>query len=199
MNLIERFHRRVAERRVRVLSTHLGSLMPVGSRVLDIGCGDGLLASLIMQEHPGVHIIGADVLVREKTYISVERFDGQQVPYKDDSFDVVLLVDVLHHAQQPLELLREAKRVANSAVVIKDHFREGLFAGATLRFMDWVGNARFGVALPHNYWSRREWDEAIEKVGLTPTVWKEQLGLYASPASLIFERSLHFIARLDLD
>ncbi|HKO96193.1 MAG TPA: class I SAM-dependent methyltransferase [Pyrinomonadaceae bacterium] len=198
MSVIERFHSRVAERRVRVLSNHLGSLMPAGSQVLDIGCGDGLLASLIMQDYPGVQIKGADVLVREKTHIPVECFDGAQVPHEDNSFDIAMLVDVLHHSEQPLDLLREAKRVARSAVVIKDHFREGLFAGSTLRFMDWVGNARFGVALPHNYWSRRQWHEAIEAVGLTPTVWKEKLGLYAPPANLIFERSLHFIVRLDL-
>ena len=199
MKFIERFHSNyIFDRRVRLLSSHLGSLMPARAQVLDVGCGNGLLAQLIMQNHPGVEIKGADVLVRDKTYIPVEWFDGRNVPYDDASFDVVMLVDVLHHTEQPMALLREARRVARSAVVIKDHLREGLFAGPTLRFMDWVGNAHFGVALPHNYWSRRQWQEAIETLGLIPTVWKEELGLYSRPASWVFERSLHFIACLDL-
>jgi hypothetical protein len=36
--------------------------------------------------------------------------------------------------------MREAARVANHSVVIKDHLLEGMFAGPTLHFMDWVGN-----------------------------------------------------------
>ena len=172
--------------------------MPSRAQVLDVGCGNGLLAHLIMQNHPGVEIKGADVLVRDETYIPVELFDGRNVPYDNASFDVVMFVDVLHHTEQPMALLREAKRVARHAVVIKDHFREGLFASSTLRFMDWVGNAHYGVALPHNYWSRPQWREAIETLGLKPTVWKEKIGLYSWPASWVFERSLHFIARLDL-
>ncbi len=50
----------------------------------------------------------------------------------------------------PARLLAEAKRVSRGGIVIKDHFREGVLADATLRFMDWVGNAQHGVVLPYN-------------------------------------------------
>jgi SAM-dependent methyltransferase len=107
-----------------------------------------------------------------------------------------MLVDVLHHAEDPLALLREAARVARTAVAIKDHLREGLAANATLRFMDWVGNGRFGVRLPYRYWTREEWREAFAETGLVVEHWNEKLALYAPPASLLFDRSLHFVARL---
>ena len=42
--------------------------------------------------------------------------------------------------------------MAARGIVLKDHTRNGLFSGSTLRFMDWVGNARHGVRLPYNYW-----------------------------------------------
>src|SRR5262249_30669359 len=148
-------------RRVRVLRDHFAQLLPADARVLDVGSGDGLLASLIGQMRPDLHISGIDVLVREHTHILVETFDGQSMPYADGSFDAVMFVDVLHHVTDPLVLLREALRVSRSCLVIKDHTRDGILAGPTLRFMDRVGNERHGVVLPYNYWPKRKWLEAF--------------------------------------
>jgi hypothetical protein len=92
--------------------------------------------------------------------------------------------------------LREALRVARHGVVIKDHLVEGPLAWPTLRFMDRVGNRRHGVALPHNYWTRSQWDGAFRELGLASSAWRGRLGLYPAPASLLFERSLHFLAYL---
>ena len=92
----------------------------------------------------------------------------------------------------------EARRVARKAVLIKDHTRDGLMAGPTLRFMDWGANAPHGVALPYNYWNEQQWRESFERIGLTPSVWRNRLGLYPPGVSWIFGRSLHFIARLDI-
>jgi SAM-dependent methyltransferase len=181
-----------------VLSDSLAEIIPPNARVLDVGCGDGLLDYLIMQKRPDIDLHGNDVLVRDKTYIPVGRFDGQVIPYPNASFDVVMLVDVLHHTADPMILLREAARVADKALVIKDHTRNGFLAGPTLRFMDWLGNARHGVALPYNYWPQEKWFEAFATLGLTIGAWEKKLSLYPRPANWLFERSLHFIARLNV-
>lgn len=199
MTLIERIHGGyVYHRRVRVLSDHLVELIPQGSRVLDVGCGDGLLAYLIMQKRPDIEMKGVDVLVRRQTHIPIDGLDGQVIPYRDGSFDVVIFVDVLHHTEDPMVPLREAVRVARKTIVIKDHTLNGLLAGSTLRLMDRVGNARRGVMLPYNYWPRQRWLQAFDTLGLTIGVWKKDLRLYPRPASWIFDRTLHFVARLDL-
>ena len=199
MSLIDNIHGEyIYTRRVDQLTSHLAEIIPSGARVLDIGCGDGLISHRIMQQRPDVQISGLDVLIRPKTHIPVDKFDGQVIPYEDDSFDAVMFVDVLHHTDDPRILLREAARVARQAVVIKDHTRDGLLADSTLRLMDYVGNARHGVVLPYNYWSRQEWLEALEQLGLTISEWKKDLHLYTRPASWFFDRSLHFVARLDI-
>jgi len=107
-----------------------------------------------------------------------------------------MFVDVLHHTDDPLILMREAKRVARTAIVIKDHLAEGALAVPTLRFMDWFGNAHHGVNLPYNYWPKDAWLAAFVEIDVTPVVWTEKLGLYPSPASWIFDRQLHFVTRL---
>ena len=163
---------------------------------MDVGCGDGLISSVLQQKRPDIRIQGVDVLPREKTHIPVEMFDGATLPFPSESFDVVLFSDVLHHTVEPRVLLREARRVASSYVLIKDHFREGLAANARLRFMDWVGNARFGVALPYNYWSEREWQAGWLEAGLRPKRLVTRLGLYPGPVDWVFGARLHFIAKL---
>jgi SAM-dependent methyltransferase len=187
--------RLVLNRRVSVLAGHLAEFLPANARVLDIGCGDGMIDRLMLAERPDATIEGIDVLVQPETQIPVQAFDGSTIPCGDHSFDVALFVDVLHHTKDPLALLTEAVRVS-PRIVIKDHFRDGLFAGMALRFMDWVGNAHRGVALPYNYWTRRQWLEAFDMLGLHLETLRESLGLYPVPASWLFERGLHFIACL---
>jgi ubiquinone/menaquinone biosynthesis C-methylase UbiE len=197
MNLLERLHSMgVHERRVRVLAHELVQLLPQGARLLDVGCGDGTLAVTIQKLRPDVTVEGVDVLVRPTTAIPVTRYDGRTLPFADDSFDAVMMVDVLHHADDAKLVLAEARRVARQVVLVKDHRRDGFLADETLRFMDWVGNARHGVSLPYNYWSERQWREAFAQLGLTVEVWRTSLGIYPWPASWLFDRSLHFVARL---
>lgn len=195
MSFLDVAHGRlVFGRRVRVLSDRLARLMPQGASVLDVGCGDGTIARLIGDRRPDLTLAGIDVLIRPRTAIPVLLFDGKTIPHPDDAFDVVMFVDVLHHADDPLPLLKEAARVARKAVVLKDHLCEGPFARETLRLMDWVGNARHGVALPYNYWSRTRWEDAFRSAHLTVQQWEGALALYPPPASWLFDRSLHFIA-----
>jgi SAM-dependent methyltransferase len=186
----------IFSRRTRVLADHLASLIPPGSRVLDVGCGDGTIDCLIKQKQPDIDIQGIDPLLRPNARIPVRAFDGEHIPYANRSFDVVMFVDVLHHTMDPLILLREAVRVAPT-VVIKDHFREGLFAQSTLRLMDWVGNARHGVALPYNYWDRKQWTQAFGDLGLLAER-EVSPALYPIPFAWVFGRNLHFVARLGL-
>jgi len=186
----------VHARRVRVLASHFTALIPARSRVLDVGCGDGTIDSLILQQSSGVSVEGIDVLVRPAAKIPVRPFDGIHIPYPDAHFDVVMLIDVLHHADDPRFLLQEASRVGKS-VLIKDVLRQGFLAFATLRFMDWVGNAHHGVALPYNFWSKAEWDAALDAVGLKRVETRGPLGLYPAPASWFFERDLHFLSRFE--
>jgi SAM-dependent methyltransferase len=182
---------------VRVLHKHLVELMPQGASVLDVGCGDGRLARLIQEARPDLSVSGIDVVARPQAHIPVQVFDGETIPAEEAGIDVILFVDVLHHTADPMVLLAEAARVARRAIVIKDHNRDGLFAGPTLRFMDYVGNAHHGVALPYNYWARERWHAAFETLGLVRRAWKERLELYPAFADWIFGRSLHFVASLE--
>ena len=186
----------VLERRVRILAKLIAQELPDSARVLDVGTGDGAIAAEIGRLRPDVAITGVDVLMRPTTQIPVVLFDGAHLPLEDGSVDVVIFVDVLHHTEQPIILLREAARVSRRHVVIKDHLKEGILAFATLRAMDWVGNYGHGVALPYNYLTLDEWRRLFRDAKLKPEHWTDRLQLYPFPAGLVLDRRLHFIARL---
>ena len=79
----------VHTRRVSVLYKTLAQFLPSDCSVVDIGCGDGLLAGSITQNRHDVKICGADVLVRSSAAIPVTKIDGLHLPWNDSSFDVV--------------------------------------------------------------------------------------------------------------
>jgi len=186
----------VHSRRVKVLTGHLATLVPLNARVLDIGCGDGQLARLLLDVRPDLKLQGIDVLVRAQTQIPVTAFDGTTLPFDDQSFDAVMFMDVLHHTTDPMNLLREARRVTSQNIIIKDHTVAGVIGRPLLHFMDWVGNARHGVASPGNYWTLPQWNQAFAELGLSPTVWKRELSLYPWWANWLFGHQLHFMTAL---
>jgi SAM-dependent methyltransferase len=195
--LISKLHAKgIFPRRRRVLVERIAALIPEASTVLDVGTGDGSIAAAIQRAAHGSSITGIDVLVREGTAIPVAKFDGEKFPYADGSYDVVLFVDVLHHTRNPQVLLNEAARVARQYVIVKDHNLDGFLAGPVLRFMDWVGNARFGVALPNNYWSKDKWLVGYRLAGLEVVANQTRIGLYPFWIDWIFGRRLHSIVSL---
>jgi SAM-dependent methyltransferase len=197
MKLIDRIHGGyVHTRRVQVLAQRIVPIIPRNARLLDVGCGDGLLASLIAQQRPDLTVEGIDVLVRPQTHVPVKAFDGTHIDEPDRSIDAVMFVDVLHHTDDPEVLVTEAARVAKDCIIIKDHTRNGMLAGPTLRLMDWVSNAKHGVRLPYNYWPKKRWNDMLARRGLRIESWVAKIGLYPWWASWVFERELHFIAKL---
>src|SRR5260370_11481614 len=192
-----RWHRGfVFQRRTRVLAEILAAQIPAGASVLDIGCGDGTIGSLIAQLRPDISLQGVEFMVRPGCKIACRHFDGNSLPFQDRLFDVCLFVDVLHHTQDPSVLLREAARVSRSFVLIKDHLDENAIDNLTLRFMDWGGNRPHGVVLTYNYQSRREWSEHFLKCRLAEVTWTTKVPLYPPPVSFLAGPGFHFVSLL---
>jgi SAM-dependent methyltransferase len=198
MNWIESIHDRyVYGRRVEQLSECLARLIPPDASVLDIGSGDGRVCSLVAAKRPDAQLTAVDTLARGKLFFPVTVYDGRRLPFDDGSFDGAMYVDVLHHAD-PLEpLLEEGLRVARRFVLIKDHLCRGAFDRAILRYMDDVGNEHFGVQSVYNYKSRKEWESLFRALNLTVKQWVGRLSLYPAVIGWVFERGLHFVARVE--
>ena len=93
-------------------------------KILDAGCGfGGTLLNLIKNfpEAEGVGIDMSDPLLElaqqtaeaqgVEERVVFEKADVQEIPYPDDSFDVVISTNVVHHVADPLAMLKELERV----------------------------------------------------------------------------------------
>ena len=97
----------------------LQPLIEAGSSYLDIGCGRGEMLDLA-DEWGASKTQGIETVPALCTKVNVWLGSGYDLPFEDNSFDVVSLFDVIEHIPREDELLvlNEMKRVANKAVVL---------------------------------------------------------------------------------
>ena len=110
----------------RATFRHAKDFLPVGSTVLDIGCGIGYGLKVLGEDFACV-AHGCDVVIPPNALPRFAMFDGRSLPYADKSFDAAFLIFVLHHADDPGVLLREASRVARNAVIVVEDTPELAF------------------------------------------------------------------------
>jgi methionine biosynthesis protein MetW len=106
----------------------IARLVPQGSRVLDLGCGDGALLDLLQRERGctgyGIELDDANVLACAKRGVDVIQLnleDGLAL-FGDHSFDVVLQIDTLQHLRNAETMLVETARVGKTGVVAFPNF-----------------------------------------------------------------------------
>ncbi|MDD2713053.1 MAG: methionine biosynthesis protein MetW [Simplicispira sp.] len=106
----------------------IAALVPQGSRVLDLGCGDGALLDYLQRERGcsgyGVEIADANVLACVRRGVNVIQFnlDEGLALFEDSSFDVVLQIDTLPHLRNAEVMLRETARVGRAGIVAFPNF-----------------------------------------------------------------------------
>ncbi len=97
-----------------------------GAKILDLGCGSAIVGKTF-QDFFQAELAGVDVKDQRVAKIHFQIFDGKNLPFSDNSFDVILINYVLHHAQKPEVLLREARRVTDDKIIIFEDLPEGFF------------------------------------------------------------------------
>jgi len=106
----------------------LAQLVPMGARVLDLGCGDGAMLAHLQATRGcsgyGVEIDDANVLACVQRGVNVIQLnlDEGLAMFDDASFDVVLQIDTLQHLRNAEVMLRETARVGRIGIVAFPNF-----------------------------------------------------------------------------
>ena len=117
-------HKQMAERFGREYAAKLSARGFETGRVLDVGCGFGATNLFLASHFGGAEFVGIDLsdpllqLAREaaktaglEARVRFEHADVQQIPYGDESFDVVLNANMVHLVDNPIQMLNEIERV----------------------------------------------------------------------------------------
>jgi ubiquinone/menaquinone biosynthesis C-methylase UbiE len=113
--LLRRFHRQIAS-----------LLKATGAeKILDAGCGEGFVVSYLLQGNDRLAITGIDcspqAIEMARQMVPGVLFnvgDLREMPYSDDSFDLVMCLEVLEHLPDPHKGLRELRRVTSAHCLV---------------------------------------------------------------------------------
>jgi len=106
----------------------VAELVPKGSRVLDLGCGNGEFLAHLRDHRQctgyGIEIADANVLACEARGVNVIQLNLEEglALFEDQSFDVVLQLDTLQHLRNTEKMLRETARVGRIGIVSFPNF-----------------------------------------------------------------------------
>lgn len=156
-------------KRAKEIASVFAPSLADGDCVLDLGCGPLVVAEEITKLR-NVHIIGCDVLNYQKRRFPLVLYNGEKLPFKDKSFDCVLIVCVLHHCGDGGETaLLEAKRITRKKILILEDCYNHPLQRMAIRAIDaclnWVENP--AISVPYKFRPTREWKQAFKNMSLT--------------------------------
>ena len=146
-----------------------------GLRVLDIGCGAG--NHLLLLSKMGLDVSGIDaspfMIEQARSRLghqcTLKTCEAEDLPFDDNEFDSVFLINTLEFVEDPLEVLAEAGRVASRQVFI-GAFNSLSWSGITNKIKGLFDNAMFRKARFFTIWDLKALVK--EAFGKVPVAWK---------------------------
>jgi ubiquinone/menaquinone biosynthesis C-methylase UbiE len=136
--------------------------------ILDVGCGEGFTLLRLKDENIGKKLSGIDNSDRAISYgkknfpfLHIKKGDVYKLPFKDNSFDLVLCMEVLEHLDNPIEALIELRRVSRKYVLLSVP-NEPLFTYQ--RFLRGQNMKKFGSHPEHvQHWSTKAFKRLVSE------------------------------------
>lgn len=136
--------------------------------ILDVGCGEGFTLNRLKENGIGKKLEGIEykkeaIELGKKTYPDIKITEGSiyNLPYKDNSFDLVLCTEVLEHLDDPSKALEELIRVSKKYLVLSVPNEPFFMFAQFVRGKNW---SRFGNDIEHiNHWTMFGFPKFIKK------------------------------------
>lgn len=137
-----------------------------GSKILDLGCGSGIVAKTF-QDFFQAEIVGVDIQDKRIFNFPFKIIDGKNLPFSENSFNVVLISYVLHHSYNPISLLKEAKRVTKNKIIIYEDLPEGFLSNLVCKIHGFTFNQFLqNKKQKFDFKKKEEWQKIFENLNL---------------------------------
>ena len=169
--------------------------------ILDFGCGSMEISKKLQKYSFVKKIVGTDTFnftfeTKKMKYIQSNKFFKS----KNNKFDLIIAVDVLHHIgiDNAHKILKKLSKISKY-IIIKDHFEHGFFSRHLLRFVDFYANYAYGVNIPKKYFDFKSWNRTVYKSSLKEIKFVKNFQQHDGLFNLILNKKHHFISLLKND
>ena len=136
--------------------------------ILDVGCGEGFTLNRLKEKGIGKNLEGVEyskaaIELGHKMYpdIKIKQGNIYKLPYKDNTFDLVLCTEVLEHLDDPQKGLKELVRVSKKYLVISVPNEPFFMFAQMVRGRNW---SRLGNDIEHiNHWTMFGFPQFVKK------------------------------------
>lgn len=112
-------------------------------KILEVGIGSGASTIAFLSFNKNMSIEGLDIrndLWEENKEIKNTIYNGEFFPFKDNTFNLVLIFLVLHHSLKPSHLLSESSRVSSRYILVLEEIKTGKFQNIIMVVYDLIIN-----------------------------------------------------------
>ena len=153
-------------------------------RVLDIGCGNGIITKLLRDRFE-IKVLGCDIKNYLVYNIPFKKFNGIKLPFQANEFDNIFLNDVLHHISYKAQgrLVQEAIRVSKKVLIFD---AEPTIFG---KIADMILNKyHYGdLNIPLSFRNIKDWKKIFKKLSLQSRVIKLKKPFWYPFSHIAFE------------
>jgi len=139
-----------------------------GDKILDLGAGNGLIAQEIRNKM-NKEVILVDVVDYNYTDLPLMLYSqNNKIPLSEEEVDTTILYTVLHHANDPEHIIKEASRVTKKRIIIKEASIREENLRMTNSFFDWFYNRVIGdedINVPLNFLTVEDWEKLLNRYG----------------------------------
>jgi SAM-dependent methyltransferase len=158
--LVQAFLRRYATSEARAIARFV-----VGSRLLDLGAGEGYVTTALRQQTE-IWTCAVDIGPYQRASEPYLIYDGVRLPFRDATFDTTLMSLALHHCADPERVLDESLRVTRSRLIILESVYRNRWERFWLERLDAALNRhrhQGEMPLPLAFKSPQQWQQLFDE------------------------------------
>ena len=135
-------------------------------KVLDIGCGKGVIIKELQKEFPTIEFHGVDPVFEGK---NIKKGSIYNIPFDEKSFDMVMSFEVLQHTSIEKALTEIYRVLKNDGVIIVGERNKYSVLGVLKPFLEVAGRWMYPFDSPfrEKWFSKKEWEYYLKRNGFS--------------------------------
>jgi SAM-dependent methyltransferase len=164
-------------------------------KILDFGCGSMEVSKKLRDKIYVGQIVGSDIFKHRFKSNKIVYIDNDELFKKKEKFDIIFIVDVLHHigVEDAHKIIRKLFKLSNN-IIIKDHFEHSYLSRQLLRLVDFYANYGYGVNIPKKYFDKTSWKKTLIKSNCREIFHSKNFQQHDGLFNFILNKKHHFVS-----